>query len=124
MRTLMKFDRMRPGLLCLFLVLLALVRPALALDPALIPAAPEVGAKAYILVDHFSGRVLAENNADQRLEPASLTKIMTAYVVFRELRQGQHQVGYHGHGQREGLAHGRLAHVRPGRCANIRGKPA
>lgn len=88
MRTLMKFDRMRPGLLCLFLVLLALVRPALALDPALIPAAPEVGAKAYILVDHFSGRVLAENNADQRLEPASLTKIMTAYVVFRELAKG------------------------------------
>jgi D-alanyl-D-alanine carboxypeptidase (penicillin-binding protein 5/6) len=79
---------MRPSFLCLFLVLLALARPALALDPALIPAAPEVGAKAYILVDHFSGRVLAESNADQRLEPASLTKIMTAYVVFRELAKG------------------------------------
>jgi D-alanyl-D-alanine carboxypeptidase (penicillin-binding protein 5/6) len=79
---------MRPSFLCLFLVLLALARPALALDPALIPAAPEVGAKAYILVDHFSGRVLADSNADQRLEPASLTKIMTAYVVFRELAKG------------------------------------
>lgn len=79
---------MRPSLLCLFVVLLALLRPALAADQIVIPAAPDVGAKAYILVDHFSGRVLAENNADQRLEPASLTKIMTAYVVFRELAKG------------------------------------
>jgi serine-type D-Ala-D-Ala carboxypeptidase (penicillin-binding protein 5/6) len=79
---------MRPSLLCLFFVLLVLLRPALAADQIVIPAAPEVGAKAYILVDHFSGRVLAESNADQRLEPASLTKIMTAYVVFRELAKG------------------------------------
>jgi D-alanyl-D-alanine carboxypeptidase (penicillin-binding protein 5/6) len=71
-----------------FLFLLALVNPALAADQILIPAPPELGAKAYILVDHNSGRVLAENNADQRLEPASLTKIMTAYVVFRELAKG------------------------------------
>ncbi|MFM8332096.1 MAG: D-alanyl-D-alanine carboxypeptidase family protein [Candidatus Methylumidiphilus sp.] len=79
---------MRHSLFFLSLLLLALARPAFALDPALIPAAPEVGAKAYILADHFSGRVLAESNADQRLEPASLTKIMTAYVVFRELAKG------------------------------------
>ncbi len=80
---------MRSTLLCLFMLLLALVRPAAsAIDPALIPAAPEVGAKAYILADFNSGRVLAESNADQRLEPASLTKIMTAYVVFRELAKG------------------------------------
>jgi D-alanyl-D-alanine carboxypeptidase (penicillin-binding protein 5/6) len=79
---------MHPSLIYLFFILMALARPSLALDPALIPAAPEIGAKAYILVDHFSGRVLAENNADQRLEPASLTKIMTAYVVFRELAKG------------------------------------
>ncbi len=79
---------MRSSLLCLFLVILALSRPALAVDPALIPAAPELGAKAYILADFNSGRVLAESNADQRLEPASLTKIMTAYVVFRELAKG------------------------------------
>ncbi len=66
--------------------------PAPAAAPAanapIIPAPPEVGAKAYILMDFNSGRVLAENNADQRLEPASLTKIMTAYVVFRELAKG------------------------------------
>ena len=62
--------------------------PAPAANAPIIPAPPEVGAKAYILMDANSGRVLAENNADQRLEPASLTKIMTAYVVFRELTKG------------------------------------
>lgn len=72
----------------LLFILLAFVRPALAIDPIQIPAPPTVAAKAYILADHNSGRILAESNADQRLEPASLTKIMTAYVVFRELAKG------------------------------------
>jgi len=75
-----------PSLLFLF-ALLGFYRLSLA-DQVLIPAPPEVGAKAYIVEDFNSGRVLAESNADQRLEPASLTKIMTAYVVFRELAAG------------------------------------
>ena len=53
-----------------------------------IPAPPEVKASGYILVDFLSGKVLAEKGAAQRLEPASLTKIMTAYTIFRELQQG------------------------------------
>jgi serine-type D-Ala-D-Ala carboxypeptidase (penicillin-binding protein 5/6) len=53
-----------------------------------IPAPPEIAATGYLLVDFNSGKVLAEKNADQRMEPASLTKIMTAYTVFRELKQG------------------------------------
>jgi len=57
--------------------------------PTPIPAPPDVGAKAYILIDADSGRVLAASNPDQKLEPASLTKIMTAYLVFRELGQGK-----------------------------------
>ncbi len=56
---------------------------------AIVPDAPSVGARAYILQDFDSGRVLAEVNADERMEPASLTKIMTAYVVFEELEQGK-----------------------------------
>jgi D-alanyl-D-alanine carboxypeptidase (penicillin-binding protein 5/6) len=52
------------------------------------PAAPEVAAKGYLLIAHPSGQALAESNADERLEPASLTKIMTAYVVFHELAAG------------------------------------
>jgi len=54
----------------------------------LIPAAPSVAAKSFILIDSNSGKVLAEKNADTRLSPASLTKIMTVYVIFRELSNG------------------------------------
>lgn len=52
------------------------------------PAPPAIDAKAFILQDFQSGKVLAENNADERLAPASLTKIMTVYVVFKELANG------------------------------------
>ncbi|MES9949508.1 MAG: D-alanyl-D-alanine carboxypeptidase family protein [Candidatus Thiodiazotropha sp.] len=52
------------------------------------PAPPDVAASGYLLVDFHSGKVLAEKGAGNRLEPASLTKIMTAYAVFRELKQG------------------------------------
>ncbi|WP_295402691.1 D-alanyl-D-alanine carboxypeptidase family protein [uncultured Thiocystis sp.] len=54
-----------------------------------IPAPPELAAKGYLLIDVNSGKTLVEQNADERLEPASLTKIMTAYVVFRELAGGK-----------------------------------
>jgi serine-type D-Ala-D-Ala carboxypeptidase (penicillin-binding protein 5/6) len=52
------------------------------------PPAPTIVASAYILQDFHTGKVLAENNADVRLAPASLTKIMTVYVVFNELSSG------------------------------------
>ena len=58
---------------------------ALAEGKILIPAAPNLAATAYLLEDFNSGRILVENNADQPLAPASLTKIMTVYVAFREL---------------------------------------
>jgi len=54
-----------------------------------IPAPPAVNAHAWILVDHFSGKVLAQHNANERAEPASLTKLMTAYVAFSALRDGR-----------------------------------
>ena len=44
--------------------------------------------RAYILIDYISGQVLAERNADSALEPASLTKLMTCYVVFHALKAG------------------------------------
>lgn len=56
--------------------------------PSLIPAPPRINAKAYLVIDHNSGHVLAEKNADQRIEPASLTKLMTAYVVLFEIERG------------------------------------
>jgi D-alanyl-D-alanine carboxypeptidase (penicillin-binding protein 5/6) len=52
------------------------------------PAAPTIAASAYILMSHDGGKVLAENNADIKLAPASLTKIMSVYVVFREISNG------------------------------------
>ena len=53
-----------------------------------IPSPPAIAGGGHLLIDHNSGRILAESNAEARLEPASLTKIMTAYVVFRELKEG------------------------------------
>ena len=53
-----------------------------------VPAAPQVGAASYIMTDFNSGRVLVEHNADMRVEPASITKLMTAYVVFSDLADG------------------------------------
>lgn len=50
-----------------------------------IPTTPAVSAKSHVVMDFHSGQFLAENNADERLEPASLTKIMTAYVIEKEM---------------------------------------
>jgi len=67
---------------------------ALGLGPAaqavtLMPAAPQIAARNWILLDFASGQTLAESQADQKIEPASLTKLMTAYVVFNALREGR-----------------------------------
>ena len=56
--------------------------------PMPVPAPPQLGARSYILTDFYSGRVLVEQSADERVEPASITKAMTSYVVFAELAQG------------------------------------
>ena len=50
------------------------------------PAAPTVNAAAWMLVDMLSGQILASSNAEDRREPASLTKLMTTYLVFQALR--------------------------------------
>jgi serine-type D-Ala-D-Ala carboxypeptidase (penicillin-binding protein 5/6) len=63
--------------------------PAAALAPITIPTAPEVDARAYIVVDYRTGKVLAAKEATARMEPASLTKLMTAYIVFQELAAGK-----------------------------------
>ncbi|HZF24631.1 MAG TPA: D-alanyl-D-alanine carboxypeptidase family protein [Steroidobacteraceae bacterium] len=54
-----------------------------------VPPPPALKARSYILVDHDSGRALVENNADERLDPASITKLMTAYAVFHALKDGK-----------------------------------
>jgi serine-type D-Ala-D-Ala carboxypeptidase (penicillin-binding protein 5/6) len=60
-----------------------------ATTAAPIPPPPSVPARAYLLEDYQTGRVLASDHADDRLEPASLTKLMTAYIVFTALHDGR-----------------------------------
>lgn len=56
--------------------------------PHVVPSPPKTAAEAYILIDYNSGKIIASQNADMRVEPASLTKIMTGYVVINELSNG------------------------------------
>ncbi|MGW8228230.1 MAG: D-alanyl-D-alanine carboxypeptidase family protein [Gammaproteobacteria bacterium] len=72
----------------IFTFLFLLINQTTFAAPAIVPAAPTLAAKAWLLIDNNSGRVLAEHNSHQRVEPASLTKMMTAYVVLYEMRNG------------------------------------
>ena len=53
------------------------------------PPAPDIAARGYLLLDYHSGHVIASKKADERLEPASLTKMMTSYVILNELNSGK-----------------------------------
>jgi D-alanyl-D-alanine carboxypeptidase (penicillin-binding protein 5/6) len=55
---------------------------------SVIPSPPEINAKGHILVDYDTGRILSEQNADMLMSPASLTKIMTSYIIGTELKNG------------------------------------
>ncbi|TNE83667.1 MAG: D-alanyl-D-alanine carboxypeptidase [Gammaproteobacteria bacterium] len=69
--------------------LLLILFSGVAQAKLLIPAPPELAASAWILVDANTGKVLVENNSDQQLPPASLTKMMTSYIVAAELHNGK-----------------------------------
>jgi D-alanyl-D-alanine carboxypeptidase (penicillin-binding protein 5/6) len=56
---------------------------------AIVPSPPQLSAKAFLLIDATSGEVLAEHNADMPLPPASLTKMMTSYVLAKEIVEGR-----------------------------------
>lgn len=56
--------------------------------PIVIPDAPQIAAKGYVLMDYHSGKVLAEKEMNTKLSPASLTKMMTSYVIGQELKRG------------------------------------
>ncbi|HNI36927.1 MAG TPA: D-alanyl-D-alanine carboxypeptidase family protein [Pseudomonadales bacterium] len=68
-------------------VVLLAMNNAMAAEP--VPAPPELDAKAWILMDAASGVTLLEHNADERLPPASLTKLMTSYVLSAEVESGR-----------------------------------
>ena len=78
-------------LLCLAFALVAHAQPTVpkmgsAARP--VPSAPELGANSYILMDFHSQSILVEHNADMRVEPASITKLMTAYLVDKAIADG------------------------------------
>jgi len=70
----------------LFLALLISLFSFTALAQSVPP--PALAAKAWVLVDHATGQTLADKDADARIEPASLTKLMTAYLTFAALKAG------------------------------------
>jgi D-alanyl-D-alanine carboxypeptidase (penicillin-binding protein 5/6) len=57
-------------------------------ETAGVPNAPDVYARAYVLIDYTTGQILAQHEAETRMEPASLTKLMTCYAVFHALKGG------------------------------------
>jgi D-alanyl-D-alanine carboxypeptidase (penicillin-binding protein 5/6) len=76
----MPSPRLLPLFACLFF-------SAAASAAVPIPKPPSIAARAYVLIDYQSGRVLADNKAEVQMEPASITKLMTGYVVFRALKE-------------------------------------
>jgi len=64
-------------------------RPAAAASAVTAQPAPTIAARAYLLLDFASGTAIVEQSADERREPASLTKLMTAYLTFAALREGK-----------------------------------
>jgi len=62
--------------------------PTLAPMTQPLPSAPALAAKSYVLMDFNSGQLLVEQNPDMRVEPASITKLMTAYIIYAAMQRG------------------------------------
>ncbi len=77
-----------PSLLRTAFMSVLLFASAATAAPTVVPEPPEIAAKGYVLMDYHSGKILAEKNAYERLNPASLTKMMTSYVIGQEVAQG------------------------------------
>jgi D-alanyl-D-alanine carboxypeptidase (penicillin-binding protein 5/6) len=82
-----RLTRLLPAILLLF------VASALRAEPLPVPKPPSIGAKAFILEDFDSGRIIAEKDSNKPVEPASITKLMSAYAVFKELHSGNIALG-------------------------------
>ena len=82
-----RLTRLLPAILLLF------VASALRAEPLPVPKPPSIGADAFILEDFDSGRIIADKDSNKPVEPASITKLMSAYAVFKELRSGKITLG-------------------------------
>ncbi|MEJ2762853.1 serine hydrolase [Photobacterium sp. MCCC 1A19761] len=65
-----------------------LASASVAAAPAVVPEAPQIAAKGYVLMDYHSGKILAGNKEHDKIPPASLTKMMTSYVIGQEINRG------------------------------------
>jgi serine-type D-Ala-D-Ala carboxypeptidase (penicillin-binding protein 5/6) len=82
----MKKTNMNKMYIALTLLLSSMISVAQA---APVPSPPKLAAKSFLLIDFNSGRILAEKNIDKKVEPASITKLMTAYVVYKEIESAR-----------------------------------
>ena len=82
-----RLTRLLPAILLLF------VASALRAEPLPVPKPPSIGADAFILEDFDSGRIIADKDPNKPVEPASITKLMSAYAVFKELHSGNIALG-------------------------------
>ena len=92
-----------------FLLFLVFLLPAFASAQA--PPPPQVAGRAWLVADLSSGQILAAAKPDERFEPASLTKLMTAYVVFGALREKKLALDQQVNVSEQRLARAGLAHV-------------
>jgi D-alanyl-D-alanine carboxypeptidase (penicillin-binding protein 5/6) len=92
MKKTMVFISLFRSALFVYTLLLVVAGNVLA-QTVLIPAPPQIAASSYVLMEPKSGHVIMENNSSERLPPASLTKMMTAYIVERELDEGRMAMG-------------------------------
>ena len=84
-----KIPLVKPMMRTAALLLLATLVSAPAMSASLVPAPPTINADAYLLTDFATGTVLVENQIDERLPPASLTKLMTSYILAEEVDAGR-----------------------------------
>jgi len=80
--------KISPNKLVIFCLLLFFNLPLMAQNQ-LAPSPPVINADSYVLMDYHSNQILMQKNPHAQVEPASITKLMTAYVVFKEVKSGQ-----------------------------------
>jgi serine-type D-Ala-D-Ala carboxypeptidase (penicillin-binding protein 5/6) len=84
----MKKNKLLTSLIISSVSFSAAVSYSVSASPIVVPDAPQIAAKGYVLMDYHSGKVLAEKEMNTKLPPASLTKMMTSYVIGQELARG------------------------------------
>jgi len=85
----MKKINMQKSVIALLVSIFSLFVMNSVVQASPVPSPPKLAAKSFLLVDFNSGRVLAEKNINKKVEPASITKMMTAYVVYKEIEAGR-----------------------------------